>query len=861
MTNTTDKQILTAAGKALLAQLNAEEKALVIDKMIFANLPNRPLFPQPDDVVPSNYIEHEKVVEQRGRLSVDSVIYSTTLESKDGPFEFNWTGTYCSEYGVLVTIDHHALTPKTADEPGVAGNTLVRSVVLEYKDIAAITNITVDASSWQYNANPRMKKMDSDTAQAIIDQNGKDWFIEDGFQVTPQSTAFNIKAGAGYVSGNRIMLEFDRTVLVPNKPSFIYVDAHREGTPTGEQVMLFDFVVTVEEKDDYVDAQGIKHFVCKIAQVLVDSSVSDFRPEGEVATGFKTHTSMLTGNNGILEGSIKQLLKKRFINEAFLKVNNNAGLDSLFSVGGKPVGNIESVNIGSLEIIVNGKTHALSMYDPSNAISFEAFGAISGGVVNNDEAVERMRKYLIGNKGGAIRIPNAEGGWGIEHTIWIPSNTTMYCEGEFVANGIMTPYENMMSPDIGAENVTIYGLKLNGNNQPAVSGFMPRRGCKSLKVLGYSGRNFKHDKVRKGGRGLSLDGGADGGGHKDVLISGVSIKDSYELFSIAADNEHVNVNIVITDMTAENCECLTNIFANTQADFPLEPSKISAIIGRITARNCGVSKTYIRNGALVNSQGGGNVIIGDVIVVNDNEYVGDKKPSILKGKMSNVTINRLMYFGDCDYVYDNSKWTEQDAQYQDDLVSEGIHAKEIKVYGTANEILYIGKASNGQPTLKDSTIEATVSKCITNKIISSLDLDLRGVYVNLTRTDTDTIIVGNLNKLLKDGINWNSFIGRVLNYASAVGDSASFNKLAILGNKYSADYLLESIDNVLKISGNNTAFFNISQSSIYPGRDDGETSVGISSNPYGAIYMQDTVTKDTVRLVISNGEVLVQKEP
>ena len=279
MTNTTDKSILTAAGKALLAQLNAEEKPLVIDKMIFANVPNRPEFPQPDDVVPSDDVVHEAAVEQRGRLSVDSVIYSTTLTSQEGPFEFNWTGAYCSEYGVLVTIDHHALTPKTVDEPGVSGNTLVRSVVLEYKDIAEITNITVDASTWQYNATPRMKKMDDDVAQAIIDQNGKDWFIEDGFLVTPQASAFNIKAGAGYVSGNRVTLEFDRNVQVPNKPSFIYVDAHREGTPTGEQVTLFDFLITVDEKDDYTDANGVKHFVCKIAQVLGDGSVSDLRPE------------------------------------------------------------------------------------------------------------------------------------------------------------------------------------------------------------------------------------------------------------------------------------------------------------------------------------------------------------------------------------------------------------------------------------------------------------------------------------------------------------------------------------------------------------------------------------------------------
>ncbi|WP_061008760.1 phage tail protein [Vibrio sp. CUB2] len=287
MANSTDKSILTAAGKALLAQLNAEEKALVIDKMIFANVPNRPEYPQPDDVVPTDHIVHQEQVEQRGRLSADSVIYSSTLTSDVGPFDFNWTGAYCSEYGVLVTIDHHALTPKTADEPGVAGNTLVRSVVLEYKDIAEITNITVDASSWQYNATERMKKMDSDVAQSIIDQNGKDWFIEDGFLVTPSGSAYSIKAGAGYVSGNRVAMEFDRSVQVPNKPSFIYIDAHREGTPTGEQVTLFNFVVTAEEKDDYIDSstgKDVKHFVCKIAQVLADGSVSDLRPEGESAS-------------------------------------------------------------------------------------------------------------------------------------------------------------------------------------------------------------------------------------------------------------------------------------------------------------------------------------------------------------------------------------------------------------------------------------------------------------------------------------------------------------------------------------------------------------------------------------------------
>lgn len=378
MANVTDKSILTAAGKALLAQLNAEEKPLVIDKMIFANVPNRPEYPQPDDVVPSNSVVHEAAVEQRGRLSVDSVIYSTTLTSQEGPFEFNWTGAYCSEYGVLVTIDHHALTPKTADEPGVAGNTLVRSVVLEYKDIAEITNITVDASTWQYNATPRMKKMDDDVAQSIIDQNGKDWFIEDGFLVTPQASAFNIKAGAGYVSGNRVTLEFDRNVQVPNKPSFIYVDAHREGTPTGEQITLFDFVVTAEEKDDYTDVNDVKHFVCKIAQVMADGSVSDLRPEGEQKKNEYKQTVMLSGNLGFLSGSAESLIGKEIDGHGALEIFDfpKQGDRSFFVIAKPPLsGQIDGVNLSKSQVVIGGKKHSLAKMTPNGAVTLDQFGS------------------------------------------------------------------------------------------------------------------------------------------------------------------------------------------------------------------------------------------------------------------------------------------------------------------------------------------------------------------------------------------------------------------------------------------------------------------------------------------------------
>ncbi|MGL0933116.1 phage tail-collar fiber domain-containing protein [Vibrio vulnificus] len=167
---------------------------------------------------------------------------------------------------------------------------LEMTFVITSAEPIVLINPNVITASRNY-VNTQVSKSDERVAQAIIDQNGKDWFIEDGFLVTPSGSAYNIKAGGGYVSGNRVAMEFDRSVQVPNKPSFIYVDAHREGTPTGEQVTLFDFVITAEEKDDYIDSstgKDVKHFVCKIAQVHADGSVSDLRPESPIDKRWET---------------------------------------------------------------------------------------------------------------------------------------------------------------------------------------------------------------------------------------------------------------------------------------------------------------------------------------------------------------------------------------------------------------------------------------------------------------------------------------------------------------------------------------------------------------------------------------------
>lgn len=117
MSNTTSKVITTKAGEALIAQMQAENKVLVIDKFVFANVSNRQDFPQREDTVPTADEVYESAVHEQGRLTENSVIYSTTLASDVGPFTFNWSGLYCTEHNTLVAINYPPAIDKTVDGP------------------------------------------------------------------------------------------------------------------------------------------------------------------------------------------------------------------------------------------------------------------------------------------------------------------------------------------------------------------------------------------------------------------------------------------------------------------------------------------------------------------------------------------------------------------------------------------------------------------------------------------------------------------------------------------------------------------------------------------------------------------------
>ncbi len=274
--------IITAKGRALITRMQAEKKILLIDSMIFAYKPNRGKSATENEQLQPNDIVHNAKIQQQIRLSDNAIALSTTLDSDVGPFKFNWSCLYCTEYDTIIAVTYPPVTTKTVDGPGVKGNTLIRSFILNHNNIAEITNSMVMAASPNFMAHQRLNNVENSALQAIIDQQGQDWFIKNGFMVLPVEGVYKVTAGVAYISGHRIELEHNRVINVANKPFYIYVDAYKNNNDADGLDTKFNIIVSDKDLKNYVNMDGVHHYYCKLCQVIADGSVSDLRPQNTV---------------------------------------------------------------------------------------------------------------------------------------------------------------------------------------------------------------------------------------------------------------------------------------------------------------------------------------------------------------------------------------------------------------------------------------------------------------------------------------------------------------------------------------------------------------------------------------------------
>lgn len=302
-------QVITIAGERLFALKAQNNEQLDIDTFVFAMVPGQDpnaAIDRNEGLPPIGQRVHTVPVQQFGRVNENVVIYSVVLDSLTGPFEFNWVGLYSAANATLIAISHISTVQKTVTVPGTAGNTLNRNFGIEYSGIADLTGITIAPETWQLDYTARLNGMDELTRQLAADMNGRDWFIENGFEVVPHETAnnFRIKAGAGYVAGLRIELEADHILTLASYPQFVYVDAWFDGDAGSMWKGQTAFTVTNIEMDDYVDVNGKSHYVFKLAIINSASDVDDLRNiEGLAQQIVKVQSEIVAVSGGTARAS------------------------------------------------------------------------------------------------------------------------------------------------------------------------------------------------------------------------------------------------------------------------------------------------------------------------------------------------------------------------------------------------------------------------------------------------------------------------------------------------------------------------------------------------------------------------------
>ncbi|MDD9155465.1 phage tail protein [Aliivibrio sp. S4TY2] len=281
------QSIITLAFEQYKAEQEATATAVELNEFVLANIPNQdPSLPidRGEGLPAAEFIVHVADTSQEGFVNPNAVVYSLIMDTTIGDFEFNWIGLRNKESGVIAAISHVPTVSKFKTIAGVQnGNAVTRSIMMSYFGAQALTNINVDASTWQIDFTARLSGMDERVRLANVDHYGHATFLNDGFEVQKTGSDYSAKMGTGYLGGLRCHSLNAITIadVVPN--SGIYLDASYQGQLTSQWQSVFSITCSETELTDYIDEHNVQHYVTKIAEIDGDGNVVDTRFIGGTA--------------------------------------------------------------------------------------------------------------------------------------------------------------------------------------------------------------------------------------------------------------------------------------------------------------------------------------------------------------------------------------------------------------------------------------------------------------------------------------------------------------------------------------------------------------------------------------------------
>lgn len=291
--------VITAAFEQWKAQEAAGGKPVVLDGFVLANVPgldpDKPIS-DTEGMPPTAQIVYRQDVDKVGVVNNNAVVYSITMGSNVGTFDFNWIGLVNKASGTVAMIVHAPMQRKLKTEDGQQGNAINRSFLMEYDGAATETQINTPAQTWQIDFTARLAGMDEELRLANVDIYGAGAFFGDGYLVTKTGTQYAVSVGSGYVGGIRTTLGSVQNITVTTKPAKVWLDVTWQGTLTGQWHAITTISVSATELKDHTDANGFEHYVFAVASIDSSGAITDLRPKGSLANQL-AEDSVLTVNN------------------------------------------------------------------------------------------------------------------------------------------------------------------------------------------------------------------------------------------------------------------------------------------------------------------------------------------------------------------------------------------------------------------------------------------------------------------------------------------------------------------------------------------------------------------------------------
>ncbi|HEJ8040568.1 phage tail protein [Serratia marcescens] len=227
---------------------------------------------------PANIV-HTAPVMQYGMLNTDAVVFSVVLDTSVGDFDYNWIGLVDQASNTLCMIVHTRTQRKIATSGQEQGNTLTRTLAMEFNGAAGTTQISVTPQTWQIDFSARIFGQDEQLRLANWDVYGEGAFFGDAFLVVRSGDTFTATAGNGYVGGIRAELETDTPIDITKWTTTVWADVSWQGATTSRW-SAHVALTAADTLADYNDAQGFRHYVTAIARIGADGAVTDLRKKG-----------------------------------------------------------------------------------------------------------------------------------------------------------------------------------------------------------------------------------------------------------------------------------------------------------------------------------------------------------------------------------------------------------------------------------------------------------------------------------------------------------------------------------------------------------------------------------------------------